>query len=90
MACKLQRQPDGSLQGPIGQTVKIGLRSDQPASIRIHVAQCRVSIPLGSSGVSFPAAVSDASRSELVNGRSFWQDTWGVSDDFSSLKELVR
>ena len=56
----------------------------------IHVAQFRVSIPVGSSGVSFPAAVSYASRSELITGRMFWQGHVGVSYDFSSLKSLVR
>ena len=56
----------------------------------IHVAQFRVSIPVGSSGVSFPAAVSYASRAELVTGRTFWQGHVGVSFDFSNLKSLAR
>ena len=56
----------------------------------IHVVQFRVSIQVGSSGVSFPAAISYASRSELITGRTFWQGHAGISYDLSALKALVQ
>jgi hypothetical protein len=54
----------------------------------IHVAQLRVSIPAGDSGISIPFAVSYASRAELITGRAFWQGHVGVAYDFSNLKSL--
>jgi hypothetical protein len=54
----------------------------------IHVAQLRVSIPLGASGVALPAAVSYASRAELLTGRRFWQGHIGVSYDLGNLRRL--
>lgn len=56
----------------------------------IHVAQFRLSIPIGTSGVSFPAAVSYSNRTELITGRPFWQGHIGVSYDFSHLKALLQ
>lgn len=56
----------------------------------IHVAQFRLSIPIGASGVSFPAAVSYSNRTELITGRPFWQGHIGVSYDFSHLKALLQ
>jgi hypothetical protein len=52
----------------------------------IHVAQFRISLPIGN-GLRFPAAVSYSNRSELITGRAFWQGHLGVSYDFSALKK---
>jgi hypothetical protein len=40
--------------------------------------------------VTFPAAISYSSRTELITGRPFWQGHVGVSYDFNRLKQLVR
>jgi hypothetical protein len=55
----------------------------------IHIAQLRVSIPVGDSGVAFPAALSYSNRTELITGRPFWQGHIGVSYDLGSLKKLI-
>ena len=56
----------------------------------IHIAQIRISIPLGSTGVSFPAAVSYSNRTELIAGKSFWQGHFGITYDLSRLKSLLK
>jgi hypothetical protein len=56
----------------------------------IHVGQVRLSIPLGTSGVSFPVAASFSSRTEFITGRSFWQGHVGVSYDLSRLKAFLQ
>jgi len=56
----------------------------------IHVVQIRVSIPIGSTGVSFPAAVSYSNRTELITGKPFWQGHIGVTYDLGRLKSLLK
>jgi len=54
----------------------------------IHITGFRVNFPVGN-GVSLPAAVSYSNRSELIKGRAFWQGHFGVSYDFSQLRNLT-
>ena len=74
----------GGAGAPAPRTAAVAANTRGP----IHVAQLRVSIPLGASGVALPAAVSYASRSELLTGRRFWQGHIGVSYDLGNLKRL--
>lgn len=55
----------------------------------IHVAQFRVSIPIGSTGLTFPAAFSYSTRTELIAGKSFWQGHLGFTYDLSRLKNVM-
>ena len=55
----------------------------------IHVAQIRMSFPIGATGISFPLAFSYSSRTELITGRSFWQGHVGMTYDFSKLRTLL-
>ena len=55
----------------------------------IHVAQFRVGIP-AAQGVSFPLAVTYASRTELLKAnKGFWQGHAGISYDLGALKQLL-
>jgi hypothetical protein len=55
----------------------------------IHLAQFRIGIP-AAQGVSFPLAVTYASRTELLKAdKGFWQGHAGVSYDLGALKKLL-
>lgn len=77
---------------PGGSAIPIKLPAAEVLNTKgpIHVGQIRLSIPIGSSGISFPAAVSYSSRAELITGRSFWQGHLGVTYDLSRLKSFLQ
>ncbi|HYR83802.1 MAG TPA: hypothetical protein VE422_06970 [Terriglobia bacterium] len=77
--------PGGSAIAISGPAVEV-LNTKGP----IHVGQFRLSIPIGNSGISFPAAVSYSSRTELITGRSFWQGHIGVTYDLSRLTTFLQ
>lgn len=69
---------------PLAKAAKELLNTKGP----IHITQFRVNLPVGN-GVSLPAAISYSNRSELIEGRAFWQGHFGVSYDFSQLRRLA-
>jgi hypothetical protein len=85
-------QFDGEVITPGGAMIPLPAPASEVLDTKgaIHVAQVRASIPLGSTGVSFPIAVSFSSRTELVTGRGFWQGHAGVAYDLGLLRDLLR
>jgi hypothetical protein len=55
----------------------------------IGIAQAKVTIPLGRSGLSIPAALSWSNRTELVKANE-WRGQFGISLDFDMLFDALK